>query len=236
MKFSGWASRCAVLCISLGSFGALGQTVLVPNELPNLGKLETELKDYHDCRGDRGCYTTDLDREAAAATAALHREVRGNRARGTHGVRLAVVLDIDETSLSNWEEIAQQDFAYSKDVWDRWVEEGRAPAIASTLHFYQEAQRLGVAVFFITGRSEDQRSATEKNLRGAGYAQWAGLILRKPDEAEIPTTVYKAAARRRIVAEGYRIAVNMGDQMSDLKGWPRADVSVKLSDPFYYIP
>jgi acid phosphatase len=211
---------------------APSQTVIVPRELPNLGKLQTELTQYHDCKGNYGCYPTDLNREADTAIAALDRIVRQHR----RGSRLAVVLDIDETALSNYEEIVQAGFAYNAGQWNRWVEQASAPAIPGTLRFYRDAQKLGVAVFFITGRPESQREATEKNLRSQGYTQWTELVLRTPAEAQTPTTLYKSGARQKIAAAGYRIAVNMGDQMSDLNGSPQAEVSVKLSDPFYYIP
>ncbi|HEX3663046.1 MAG TPA: HAD family acid phosphatase [Acidobacteriaceae bacterium] len=223
------------VCLAVAGFSAGAQTVLIPQEPPNLGRLETKLRAYHDCTGDHGCYTTDLNRETAEATDALERLVRANRA-SAHPARLAVVLDIDETSLSNWAEIDQADFAYNAAVWNRWVEEAQAPAIPGTLRFYREAERLHVAVFFITGRPESQRAATEKNLRDQGYKQWNGLVLRSAAELKLTADVYKAAARGRIVASGYRIAVNVGDQRSDLAGAPRAEVSVKLSDPFYFIP
>lgn len=224
-----------LVCLAAAGLSAWAQSTLVPKELPNLGRLETELRAYHDCTGHYGCYTTDLNRETAQATAALERLVRANQA-SAHPAKLAVVLDIDETSLSNWAEIAQADFAYNAAVWNQWVEEARAPAIAGTLRFYQEAERLHAAVFFITGRPESQRAATEKNLREQGYTQWDGLVLRSDKELKLTAAVYKAAERQRIVDDGYRLAVNVGDQRSDLAGAPRAEVSVKLSDPFYYIP
>lgn len=224
--------RLAVAVGLLLPLAASAQRVIVPRELPNLGKLQLELEDYHDCKGNRGCYNQDLDHETAVATAALDRAVRLSHA----GTKLAVVLDIDETALSNYAEIRQADFAYDPAQWNRWVQLAAAPAIPGTMRFYQEARRLGVAVFFITGRPESQRAATEKNLRGQGYTEWTGLVLRSASEAHTPTTAYKSAARQKIVAAGYRMAVNVGDQMSDLNGSPQADVSVKLADPFYYIP
>jgi 5'-nucleotidase (lipoprotein e(P4) family) len=227
-RFSVFSAVCLFVLLQ----AAHAQTVLVPKELPNLGQLQLELRDYHDCKGTHGCYTADLNRETAAAIAELDRRARLRRSDS----KLAVVLDIDETSLSNYAEILQADFAYNHAAWDQWVDQASAPAIPGTLRFYQEAEKLGVAVFFITGRPESQRAATEKNLRSQGYTQWVGLTLRTPAEAKTPTTDYKSAARQRIVAAGYRIAVNMGDQMSDLNGSPQAEVSVKLSDPFYYIP
>lgn len=228
------AGSLLFVCLAAAGFAA-AQTVLIPAEPPNLGKLALQLRAYHDCTGSHGCYTADLNRETAEATAALERLARANRG-SAHPARLAVVLDIDETALSNWEEIRQADFAYSAADWNRWVAEARAPAIPGTLRFYREAEQLHVAVFFITGRPESQRAATEANLRNQGYTRWDGLVMRSQQELPLSAAVYKAAARRRLMAAGYRIAVNVGDQRSDLEGSPQAEVSVKLADPFYYIP
>jgi hypothetical protein len=38
------------------------------------------------------------------------------------------------------------------------------------------------------------------------------------------------------VAAGYRLILNIGDQYSDLFGEPQAEASVKLPNPFYYLP
>src|ERR1700761_8290317 len=123
-----WGLATGLLWIALAA-NAPGQTTIVPKELPNLGVLQTELQEYHDCKGTHGCYEKDLDRETAEATAALDRMVRANRGRENQSrVKLAVVLDIDETSLSNWAEITRADFAYNADTWNRWVEEAKAPA------------------------------------------------------------------------------------------------------------
>ncbi len=225
------AFASALLSFALAA-SAAAQSISVPRELPNLGKLRLELEAYHDCRGPYGCYAHDLDDETATAIADLERAVRMNRS----GAKLAVVLDIDETSLSNYAELLRSDFGYNAQAWDQWVRQAEAPAIPGTLRFYREAENLGVAVFFITGRPESERAATEANLRKVGFTQWAGLTLRSAAEAHTPTIAYKSAARQRIVNAGYRIVVNMGDQMSDLRGTPQAEFSVKLSDPFYYIP
>jgi predicted secreted acid phosphatase len=231
-----YGAGCAILALlACAGCCAGAQTVVVAKEPPNLGRLKTELRAYHDCSGSQGCYAADLNRETSEATAALDRLASANEA-SPHPAKPAVVLDIDETALSNWEEIRQADFAYNSAEWNRWVEEARAPAIPGTLRFYREAERLHVAVFFITGRPESQRAATEKNLREQGYTRWDGLVLRSAQELQQTATVYKAAERRRIKAAGYRLAVSVGDQRSDLDGKPQAEISVKLSDLFYFIP
>lgn len=77
---------------------------------------------------------------------------------------------------------------------------------------------------------------TAKNLETAGFHGWAGLRLRNGDEGHMATIPYKTKERRQIVADGYRIIMSLGDQWSDLLGDPQADVSVKLPNPFYFLP
>ena len=100
---------------------------------------------------------------------------------------------------------------------------------------YEEARRLNVAVFFLTGRPEGQRTSTEANLRLAGFSGWEKLILRGDSEKGMTALAYKSAERKKIVAAGYRIVLNVGDQWSDLRGKAPAEYSVKYPDPFYFV-
>ena len=187
----------------------------------NLDVLKDKLKRYHDCTCACGCYAHDLDRQADRAIAFLRKRVAHKRANE----KLAMVLDIDETSLTN----------FSRD-WDAWVDTASAPAIPGTLRLYKEARKLGVSVFFITGRPERQRAATERNLKAQGYTTWQKVILRSDMSADETTTRYKSSMRAGIVEEGYKLVLNVGDQWSDLKGTPEAEYSVKYPDPYYLIP
>jgi acid phosphatase len=109
----------------------------------------------------------------------------------------------------------------------------QAKAIAPTLALAQHAHQLGVAVFFITGRPERLREATERNLREQGY-QWASVIL-QPEGAPFPSAAdFKAPERRRIAEQGYTILLNLGDQESDLKG-RYAERTFKLPNPVYVV-
>jgi acid phosphatase len=216
-----WAQSLAPASRTTATFSAPAQ------EPENLSLLKTKLKHYHDC-----CYAAALEKQDKVALAYLERAA----AHAKPGEKLALVLDIDETSLSNYQEEAADDFGFIPRDWNAWAESARAPAIPGTLKLTQRAHELGVAVFFITGRSEDQREATAKNLTSAGYADWAGLTLRTHDQAHEATIPYKSSARAAIVKQGYRIILNVGDQWSDLRGAPLAEYSVKLPNPFYYIP
>ncbi len=199
--------------------------------IPNLDKLKEQVKQYHDCTCKCGCYAHDLDLQADRAIAFLRRRASHT---GAHE-KLAMVLDIDETTLSNYQEMLAADFAYNTTAFDAWVETAKAPAIPGTLRLYREAQRLGVGVFFITGRPEQQRAATERDLQGQGFQNWQHLTLRQPSESSETAEVFKSHARAQIVAQGYKIVLNVGDQWSDLKGTPEAELSVKYSDPFYFL-
>jgi predicted secreted acid phosphatase len=164
------------LTLIFASLASNGQTAdsrpLIPREpTPNLGQLKTWLIAYHNCTGNQGCYTSDLDRQSDLAVAILRRRAR----RAKLGEKLALVLDIDETALSNWDEELQDDFGYIAKDWNDWVDKKQASAIAGTLRLYKEAIAHGVSVFLISGRDEPQRDATTDNLKSAGYDRWAGL-------------------------------------------------------------
>ena len=87
----------------------------------------------------------------------------------------AVVFDIDETALANWEVIERDNFGRPVpgpcDLaldgpcgWAAWDNLARSAAIGPTLAAFQKAQASKVTIFFITGRPENQREATEKDF------------------------------------------------------------------------
>ena len=200
----------------------------------NLGQLKQELKDYH---------ARDYPLQVATVLSAAEEWVKSRAAKVK---KPALILDVDETSLSNWDEIAANDFAYIFNgpcsipvqipcgnlAWDQSF---RATAIAPTLHLYQEATRLGVSVFFVTGRYDDppEKSATELNLWLVGYRGWEGLVMRHDHTGTV--AAYKTGARAQVEAEGFVIIANVGDQESDLVGG-HSERTFKVPNPFYFIP
>lgn len=160
----------------------------------------------------------------------------------------ALVLDIDEASLSNLPQELANDFGYIEgDIpcdrlpmgpcgFDNWVLSGKSKAIPGTLSLFNAAKARNVAVFFVTGRreSEKMREVTVANLRQAGYEGWAGLVLRPPSAASMTISGYKSGKRAKI-AETHTIIVNVGDQQSDLNGG-YAERAYKLPNPFYFLP
>jgi len=204
----------------------------IKDEPQNLDSVKEQLRHYHSCT-ESDCYVPQLERQADVAIGFLKQSVTS--AKG--GEKLAIVLDIDETSLSNWAVEIHDDFGFIPADLNWCITLRCGKAIAGTLRLFHEAERSNVAIFFITGRTTDQSADTEANLRAEGYDRWEGLYLRPVNHpADQSVAEYKSGERAKIVAKGYRIVLNVGDQMSDLVGNPRADHSVKLPNPFYFIP
>jgi acid phosphatase len=208
------------------------QTLQPSVELRNLGTLESELKQYHDCTGTFGCYRDDLRAQTDRAQAALAARVAARKP----DEKLAIVFDIDETVLSNWPEIEKLHMGFYQPLEDEWERSEKAEAIPGSVALYKQAVASEVTVFFITGRPEAMRDVTADNLRKQGMTQWKKLVLRSKDEQDETAVVYKSSERRKIVADGYTMVMSVGDQWSDLQGEPHAEISVKLPNPFYFIP
>jgi hypothetical protein len=203
--------------------------------------LPAELARYH----DSGRYESDLDKVGDKAEAYLDRRVAKltrkaerrcarRKPKPCKKPKLAMVLDIDETSLSNYEHLADNGFADASAALATSLFAADAPAVGATLELFEDARDLKVSVFFITGRPglDIVRERTEANLTTAGYNGWKELVLR-PSDAH-GTVPYKSGARAEIEDAGYRIVLNVGDQDSDLKGG-YADKAYKLPNPFYFI-
>ena len=57
--------------------------------------------------------------------------------------------------------------------FNEWIDRATAPAIGPTLSFFKVVRAKNVAVFFVTGRRDNQRKATLWNLDRAGFQSWA---------------------------------------------------------------
>lgn len=207
----------------------------VLDEPINVGDAKRAARAYY----ETGRYARDLADVTARAGAWLT-----ERARQVE--RPALVLDVDDTALSNWEVIQADDFGRvfggpcealpeGPCGWVNWDLLGRSPVLPATLALYTLARAQGVAVFFITGRDEPQRAATERNLKEAGYTEYVRLDMPAFGARYTSAADFKAPRRAAIEAEGYRIIANVGDQPSDLAGG-YAERIFLLPNPFYRIP
>lgn len=194
------------------------------HEPKNLSTAKAEVKAYV----DSGAYQADLAAVAMPAKAWI--DERARRGPG----KLAVVFDIDETSLSNLDHMTQADWGYQADSWSTWVMSARAPALLPAREIFHAARANHVTVFFITGRRQSEEAATARNLRSQGMSGFAEILVRA-EHSKTPVQAFKTAQRKRITEQGFTIIANVGDQQSDLDGG-YAERTFKLPNPFYRIP
>jgi acid phosphatase len=239
------AARIAALlgaCTLLFSPNAVAEPPAPPSPIDpppvqpaNIGDLKTEATQYY----DSGAYLTDLQQAAWAAIPWINDEA-------PRVERPAVVFDIDETALSNWEGLKANDFGRIPNgpcdklpqgpcglkAWDLMA---RSTVIQPTLDVFNTAKDRGATIFFITGRDEPQRAATERNLAATGYTGYNRLIMEPAGAHYVSAADFKAPQRQAIEQQGYTIISNMGDQPSDLEGG-FSERTFQLPNPFYRIP
>jgi len=229
------ASFCAGCASSGRTAGAASQpsAPAAAAPVPNLFDTQRDIEQYI----ASGRYDADVAQVAQQAQTYVEQ-------RAGAVTKPAIVLDIDETSLSNWP-------AYRANGWARivngpcdleqgpcglraWQASAQSKALSPTLALAKRAKALGVAVFFISGRPAALRAATERNLREQGY-EWDEVVI-YPEGARFASAVdFKAPERKRIAERGYTILLSMGDQESDLRGG-YAERTFKLPNPVYFMP
>lgn len=228
------ASAVVAVALALLAPGvAFAEPVDDTTQPANVGDTKIAALAYH----DSGQYQHDFAVVAAHAINQI-----ANQAPIT--ARPAVVFDVDETALSNWEVIKANDFGRFVDgpcnlpnacALRAWVLTAQSVVMQPTLDVYNVAKNIGAAVFFITGRDEGLRAATEQSLQTAGYTGYTRLIMTPPGVPFASAADFKAPQRGFIEAEGYTIIANIGDQPSDLAGG-HAQQTFLLPNPFYRIP
>lgn len=215
------------LLMSFLALGLASFSFAAGNE--NLSDVKKQLMVYH----DSGQYYQNIATVVKEARAYLQFRLTQNQ-RAKQPQKLALVLDIDETSLSNYQDMVKLNFGGSLAQIKQLETQGKDTAIPSVLSLYQFARANNVAVFFITGRKEYERGITIQNLKQVGYRDWTGIYFEANNDTPRSAATYKAAIRKEIEAAGYDIAVNIGDQHSDLAGG-YTDMGFKLPNPYYLI-
>jgi predicted secreted acid phosphatase len=222
--------------------------------IPNIDSVKKTIATYY---GDPGTgiadktaspYISELEgilaKEQAQLRPAYDRAMR-------LGQKPAIVFDADDTTLWTYDmEVGDMHFTFSPAEQDVWVQQQRFPATPGMVAFVNQAAAMGFTVFGLTGRNDAQKDATLGNLAKDGYTpftaanfytKWTGTgASQQPSyitcaAASCTTVEYKAETRKHIQDLGYTIALNVGDQWSDLQGG-YAQQSLKLPNPTYYLP
>lgn len=132
------------------------------------------------------------------------------------GRPMAVVLDIDETVLSNspYEaELVRADSGFDAATWDEWVGMAAAEPIPGSRSFITRARELGVEVVYVTNRNHSTLDATLQNLRATlDKDATAELLLMRDGQ---PDWGGDKQSRRDYVESRFDVAAHIGDDLND---------------------
>jgi len=138
----------------------------------------------------------------------------------SHGLKPAVVLDIDETVLDNspyQAQLIRSGGEYNETDWAAWCREEAARALPGAVEFTRFAASHGIAVIYVSNRAKDLDQVTLANLRKVGLpvsGPQAFLGLGTFVEGCEQTGTEKTC-RRQLISRKYRVLMQFGDQIGD---------------------
>ena len=206
------------ICFVLFSFTIIS-CGLVP---ANLQSAKKEVMNYY----ESGKYSKDLKNIISNAEDEINKINLQSKS--------AVVFDVDETSLSNYESIKKIYFGYDPVKWDNWINEAKAPAIPEVKQFYDFLITKNIKIIFLSSRKSSQYDVTNRNLKHAGYLEFDTLILKDSSASNLTSLEFKSKQRELLSKRGYDIIAVIGDQESDLVG-NNHGLPIKLPNYIYII-
>ena len=133
----------------------------------------------------------------------------------------AVILDVDETVVSNVDFQLTYEPPFANWKLDKWNRENRARAVPGVAEFVAAARELGVTVFFVTNRPCEpaqtepgvcaQKQTTIEDIEEAGIDADADHVLLSHERGWNREKV----TRREHVAKDYRVIMLVGDDLGD---------------------
>ncbi|MGV8122129.1 MAG: HAD family acid phosphatase [Candidatus Xenobiia bacterium LiM19] len=214
-------------CLSAASGEEISvQCTLKGEVVPNISVVKEKICQYY----DSGQWARDTETVCKKAEEILSGYDKS-------GKKTAMIFDIDDTLLCNYEMMKMRDFSSNMTLseWGAWFQKRSAPAIKPVQKLMKKAQEKGVAIFLITGRPEMFRAITEETLRMEGYSGINGIIFFNKSDNDYSAISFKPLERKKLKEKGYTIIMSVGDQDSDLKGGD-TEHTVKIPNPMYVIP
>lgn len=125
----------------------------------------------------------------------------------------AVICDVDDTLVDTSAFGVQalfDDLPYSHADFADWAARADAPALAGAASFLRGVADRGVTVFYVTGRGEESRADTRRNLERLGFPLRADreTVLCRSDTSD-------KGPRRAAVAREFRVLLLLGDNLAD---------------------
>ena len=129
---------------------------------------------------------------------------------------LAIVTDIDETILLNYEfqiETRKKGGKFSYDLFEQYVTKKTAIAIPGSIKYYQYLASKGIKIIYISNRHISSKDKTFEHLKELGYPidNKNDLLLKN----EKPEWGSSKSSRRFYVGNKYKVIQVFGDNLND---------------------
>ena len=134
----------------------------------------------------------------------------------------AVILDVDETVVSNVDFQMTFERPFANHKLDTWAGNTQAVAIPGVKSFVDTARSLGVTVFFVTNRPCQQKAGIEdpcpqqqttiEGIHEVGLGADADHVMLAGEQAGWDR---EKLSRREFIAETHRVIMLIGDDFSD---------------------
>jgi hypothetical protein len=224
-----------------------GQAMAGQHEIGNLGLHKQQVREYYGDGGDfqpseDSAYARDVAREVAKARPILRNALAAHDPADGKPVLL---LDVDDTTLNTYNYEASNDFAYDREEAEAYVKDHIMDPVFGMPALAQWAEDHGAEILYLSGRPENQRVYTARDLVEDGYPDVRPnrLIMRNREnpppylefcEPGCTTVQFRSGTRKYLESNGYDILLDIADQDNEVAGG-YADHHLKLPNPMYYL-
>ncbi len=180
------------------------------NQITNLDVLRQQIRNYYGDPLGTGVFGlhSNYAKEASSVAAAGSRWLAARSWTHHRNGMKAIVLDVDDTTLTTWNYEIFSNWAYNPATNATYVTGELFPATPGMVSMVTKAAKLGYKIFWITGRPANQEAVTLANLTtadvaggiSAGYPAPSMLnngedgLFTKPAVADYPTYLKTACA------------------------------------------
>ncbi len=153
------------------------------------------------------------------------------------GLPPAVILDVDETVVSNVDFQLAFERPFANWKLEQWASETQATPVEGVAEFVAEARRQGVTVFFVTNRPCEpkagyddpcpQRQTTIDGIAEVGIETDADHVFLSEERGWTREKI----TRRQRIAETHRILMLIGDDLGDFVPCVRKKLRAPCTEP-----
>jgi len=157
---------------------------------------------------------------------------------GSEALPVAVILDVDETVVSNVDFQLTFERPFANHKLDTWSSNYDSLAIPGVKDFVGTARAAGATVFFVTNRpcehiegNDDpcpQKTTTVDDIREVGIEVTPEFVMLSGEQ---PGWDREKLVRRELIAERYRVVMLIGDDFGDFVPCARKKVVAPCTEP-----